>query len=177
MNHQPFREWLLSDTELSAEQTQALKEHLHSCESCTRIESAWMEVDVIFHKAPHVTPSPGFSARWQVHLAEYQNKKLKQREWWTVGSALFFVTSLLAIIFSQLWSLLQAPGPYLVASFNRLIGLVSLYYTFQEMIRSFSGNVATYTFVGIFFLVGTISFMSVLWLAAYRKLSLARRVV
>jgi hypothetical protein len=45
MNHQPFRDWLLSEEKLSIDQTQALKDHLHSCESCSQIEAAWLEVD------------------------------------------------------------------------------------------------------------------------------------
>ena len=38
MNHQPFRDWLLSDEQLSTEQTQALQDHLSSCETCSQMD-------------------------------------------------------------------------------------------------------------------------------------------
>lgn len=177
MNHQPFREWLLSEEQLSTDQTQALQDHLHSCESCSQIEAAWLEVESEFHKIPQVKPEPGFSARWQAHLAEYQHGRQQQRGWLTIGFIALVATSLLVLLVTQLWSLLQAPGPYLAVWFNRLLSLVPIYYAFQDIFRSFTGNIPIFTFVGMFFLVGIISFMSVLWLTAYRKLSMARRPI
>jgi hypothetical protein len=177
MNHQPFRDWLLSEEKLSIDQIQNLQEHLKSCESCRQTEVAWLEVESAFYKVPQVMPAPGFTTRWQTHLAEYHERKQKHRGWMMIGFTALIIISLLSISVTQLWSLIQAPGPYLVTWFTRLFGLVSIFFSIQNIFGSFSGNIPIYTFMGMFFLVGIISFMSVLWLATYRKLSIARRLI
>jgi len=175
MNHQPFREWLLSKEKLSADQTQSLQDHLHSCDSCTQIKASWLEVESVFHKTPQVIPESGFTARWQAHLLKYQQNIEKRKAWMTIGITALIVTILVGILVTQVWLLIQSPGPYLITWFNRLLGLVPIYYAFQDLFRSLLGGISINSFVGMFFLVGIISFMSVLWLSAYRKFSMARR--
>jgi hypothetical protein len=177
MNHQPFRDWLLSEDELSSDQSDLLQEHLKSCDSCSEIESAWLEVESACRKIPQVAPASGFTDRWQLRLAEYQNRKQKYHGWLTFGLTVLIVTSLSVILVTQFWSLLQAPGPYLAAWFSRFVDLISIYFSLQNRINPFYWDIPVYTFVGMFFLVGIASFMSVLWLAAYRKLSFVRRIV
>jgi hypothetical protein len=176
MNHQPFRDWLLSEEKLSADQIQQMQEHLQSCESCRQTEVAWLEVESAFHKIPQAQPAPGFTNRWQTHLAEYKERKQKRTGWITIGFTIVIIISLLSILTTQLWSLIQTPGPYLAEWFTRIFSLVAIYLTVQDMFRSFSGSIPIY-FTGMIFLVGIVSFISVLWLATYRKLSLARRIV
>jgi len=176
MNHQPFRDWLLSEEKLSASQILQMQEHLQSCESCRQTEEAWLEVESAFQKIPQVLPVPGFTDRWQTHLTEYKKHKQKRAGWITIGFTVVIIISLLGLLITQLWSLIQAPGPYLVEWFTRIFSLVTIYLTLQDMFRSISGTIPLYI-GGIFFLLGIVSFMSVLWLATYRKLSLARRIV
>lgn len=176
MNHQPFRDWLLSDENLTTAQTQSLQEHLSSCESCSQIESSWKEVEMAIRKFPQVEPASGFTFRWQEHLAEYHSRQQSRKSWLTIGATALIATFLLVILVVLIWSLIQAPGAYLQIWLNRLVSLVSVYYLLQNMISSYSWPIPIYTFIGMFFLVGCISFMSVLWLTAYRKFSLARRV-
>ena len=177
INHQPFRDWLLSEEILTADQSQALQDHILSCESCSRIEAAWSEVEMEFNKVPQVRPAPGFSTRWQANLAAYQLRKQKQRGWLTIGFTGFIIAFLLGLIATQLWSFLQAPGPFLTTWFLYLINLVSIYFTIQDIFRSIPGHLSIYSFIGVFFLVGMASFMSVLWLATYRKLRMVRRQI
>jgi hypothetical protein len=176
MNHQPFRDWLLSDDQLSIEQAQALQDHLSSCEACSQMESAWKEVEGVIRKNPQIEPASGFTLRWQEHLVEYQSHQQSRRSWLTIGATAFIATGLLVLLVTQLWSLIQAPGPYLAVWLNRLVSVISIYYLLQNIVSSSSWSFMVYTFIGMFFLVGIISFMSVLWLTAYRKFSLARRV-
>jgi len=176
MNHQPFRDWLLSEEKLSADQILQMQEHLQSCESCRQTEVAWLDVESAFQKIPQVLPAPGFTDRWQTRLAEYKEHKQKRAGWMTIGFTVVIIISLLGLLITQLWSLIQAPGPYLAELFTRIFSLVAVYLTLQDIFRSFSGSVPLYI-VGVFFLLGIVSFMSVLWLATYRKLSLARRIV
>jgi hypothetical protein len=177
MNHQPFRDWLLTDEKLSAEQITELKTHLASCESCQQTDVAWSEVESTFHKVPLVQPTPGFTNRWQIHLAEYLENKKKRRTWMMIGLNVVIIISLFGFLVTQLWSLIQSPGPYLVMMFTRLFSLVSIFYAFQDIFSSFSRSVPLYMGVGMFFLVGIVCFMSVLWMVTYQKLSISRRII
>ncbi len=177
MDHRPFRDWLLSKEELSVDRAQQLQEHLQSCELCKDIEFAWSEVESALQKTPLVEPKPGFVTRWQSHLASYQSRKQRRKGWISIGSTIIIVTSLIAVFATQVWALIQAPGPYLAAWFGRMVSLLTIYYKLQDMASPITWNAPVYTFIGMFFLVGIASFMSVLWLATYRKLSLARRLI
>jgi hypothetical protein len=177
MNHQPFKDWLLSEEKLTTDQTLALQEHLLSCESCSQIEAAWKEVNITFNKVPQVGPAPGFSTRWQANLAAYHLRRQKQRGWVTIGFTCLMIIILLVLIATQLWSFLQAPGSFLTTWFLYLVNLVSIYFTVQEIFHSLPDYLTIYTLIGAFFLVGMVSFMSVLWLATFRKLSMARRQI
>lgn len=177
MNHQPYRGWLLSEDELTVEQAQALQEHLRSCETCSQIESSWKQLEAVISRAIQFEPAPGFVARWQVRLVERQRYQQKQRGWYIIGATALIVVSLGIILSVQLWSLIQAPGPYLAALFDRLVGVISIYFTLRNFTSFYSLPGPVYTFIGIVFLSGLISFMSVLWLATYRKFSMTRRTV
>jgi hypothetical protein len=110
-------------------------------------------------------------------LAAYQLRKQKQHGWLTIGFTGLIIAFLLVLMATQLWSFFQAPGPYLTTWFLHLINLASIYFTVQDFLRSIPGNLSIYSFIGAFFLVGMASFMGVLWLATYRKLSIARRQI
>ncbi len=94
-----------------------------------------------------------------------------------IGLTSIIIIALLGIVSNQLWSLLQTPGPFLVVWFTRILSLVTIYYTLQDLLSSFTGSISLITLTAVFFLVGFASFMSVLWLATYRKLSYARRIL
>jgi hypothetical protein len=177
MNHQPFRDWLLSEEDLSAEQTQSLQEHLVSCESCTQIKSSAKELDILFHNTPQVGPTAGFTHRWQSRLIENRAFQQRRQGWITIGGTAFIAIVLLAVSVTQVWQLIQAPGPYMLVWLDRLISVISVYFLVQNVLGSFSWSTPFFTFIGMFFVVGMVSFMSVLWLTAYKKFSLARRVI
>ncbi len=175
MNHQPFRGWLLSDEELSAEQSHALKDHLLTCNACSQLESSWKEVQAVIDRSPQIAPAPGFVERWKVQVAEHQRYQLRQKSWITIGATTMLVISLSVLLAIQLWSLIQAPGPYLASWFERLMGLLSIFFTLENIFEAYSIPDPFYALVILVFLFGIISFMSVLWLATYRKISMARR--
>jgi len=177
MNHQPFRDWLLSDDELLPDQQQILQEHLHSCESCREIETAWSQVESTIQRTPQVQPAPGFTSRWQSNLAAYQLRRQKIRGWVGIGVTSFFVTCLLVILISQLWILIQSPDAFIVMWLERFVTMISLYFTAQEILSPLNWNISVFSIIGVIFIVGITSFMSVLWLATYRKLSTARRII
>ena len=176
MNHQPFREWLLLDEHLTSEQAMALADHLSSCEACTQLESAWKEAELVIRRNPQVEPLPGFTTRWQTHLQTYQARQQARKGWLGIAATGLLAAILVFIVFAQVWSLVQSPGQYLAFWLDRLIGILSIFYALQNLVSSYSWPIPIYTYIGMFFLLGLISFLSVLWLAAYRKISLSRRV-
>lgn len=177
MNHQPFRDWLLSNEELLPDQQQILQDHLHSCESCREIDTAWSEVESIFRRTPQVQPSPGFTTRWQTTMASYQLRQQKIRGWVGIGATAFFVTCLLVILIGQIWILVQSPDVFIAMWLERFVTMISLFYTAQEILSPLNWNISVFSIIGGIFMVGITSFMSVLWLATYRKLSTARRSI
>ena len=142
----------------------------------TRSETALKEVEFAMRKVSQVEPTAGFTVRWQEHLVEYQSHRQSRWGWVSIAAATLIAAGLLVVLITQLWSLIEAPGPYLAVWLNRLVGIASMYYVLRNAASSYSWSVPIYTFIGMFFLTGIISFMSVLWLTAYRKFSLARRV-
>lgn len=177
MNHQPFRDWLLSEEDLSAEQTQSLREHLDTCEDCALIKSSGKEVAVLFQSISEIGPTPGFTQRWQLHLAEYQSTQQRRRGWFSIGATAFMAALLLVLLANQLWSLIRNPGPYIAAWLNQVVGLISDYYILQTFFKTNVWLNPINILVGSFLLVGMISFMSVLWITVYQKFSLSRRIV
>lgn len=175
MNHQPFRSWLLSDEELTAEQSKALHEHLSSCDSCSRLEASWKEVEAVISRAALLEPASDFVERWQVRLVTQQQHQQKLRGWYIISATGLLVVSLLALLVAQIWSLIQNPDAYIAAWLNQLAGILSIFYSIQNLTRSFSLPDLAYTLAGIVLLFGMISFMSVAWLATYRKFSMIRR--
>ncbi len=177
MNHQPFRDWLLSDQALTDNQAQALQEHLQDCEACRQVEVSWKEIELAIRKAPQVSPMPGFTLRWQSSLEQYQARRQARQGWFTIAATSVVVTVLFILLAAQIWSLIQAPDAFIASWLNRLVSVISIYYLLQDFISSSSWSLPVVSFIGMIFLVGIISFMSVLWLATYRKFSLARRAV
>jgi hypothetical protein len=177
MNHQPFKDWLLSEEKLPADQAAQLQEHLVSCPTCRDIQAAWLDVKTELIKAPQACPQAGFTDRWLTCLADHQARVEKRNGLLSVGFTVLMILALLTLVISQLWSLLQAPGPYLAGWFGGVVNLISLIFTVQNAISPFSWEMPFYSLIGGVLVAGIISFMSVLWLATYRKLSMARRYI
>lgn len=175
MNHQPFRGWLFSEDELTVEQAQALRDHLDGCEACRQVESSWKEVEAVMDRSTQLMPAPGFVGRWQIRLVEHQQHQQRMRGWYLIGATSLVVISLFVLVVLQLQSLLTAPDTFLAAIFDRLMQVLSIFFTIRNMVGSIPLPSPIYSLLGMVFLVGIISFMSVLWLATYRKISLARR--
>jgi hypothetical protein len=177
MNHQPFRNWLLSEEELSAEQIQSLQEHLASCESCVQIKSSGKEMDALFQNLSQVSPAPGFTQRWQSHLAEYEARQRNRSGWFIIVITALIAAFLLILLANQVWPLIKNPGPFIAAWLNQLVGLISDYYILQTFFRTNVWLNPISILMGSVLLVGIICFMSVLWITAYQKFSLSRRIV
>ena len=139
MNHQPFKNWMLSDEPLPPEQIKVLQAHLATCESCRSLSSAWPEVRTILQNAQTIRPTINFAERWQTRLVT-QNEGLlyrKQRQsWWFFLIAAGLACLSLVILLAQIVTSFESPmaiflsGLYLfteaVASLTTLQGLISI---------------------------------------------------
>jgi magnesium-transporting ATPase (P-type) len=176
MNHQPFKDMLLSEEELSDEQSQLLQDHLSICESCSQFSIALTEVDSLLGKPAFVSPAPGFSLRWQQRLADYHQNRQRQSTWLVIALTSVLVVLISIVMGTQIWSFLQSPGLYMTVWLSRMLAIVSIYFELSNLAEGFHGYSLLYTSVAGFFLVGMVSFMSVFWLAAYQKFSMSRRM-
>jgi len=139
MNHQPIKNWIVSDEPLNPEQIKVLQTHLATCESCRNLSSAWLEVRTILQTVQTVQPTIDFADRWQARLAA-QNEGLayrKQRQsWWFFLLTAVTAFLLFGLLLAQILTSFNSPmalflsGLYLftetVASLTTLQGLVSI---------------------------------------------------
>ena len=177
MNHQLFKDMLLSEEELSTEQSRLLRDHLNSCESCSQFSAALTEVDNLLGKPAFVSPAPDFTARWQKHLAEYQQQRQRHSTWLVIALTSILVVLISIVMGTQIVLFLQSPGQYMTEWLSRMLAIVSIYFELSNLAETFHGYSLIYPFVAGFFLVGMVSFMSVFWLAAYQKFSMSRRMI
>jgi len=176
MNHLPYKEWLLSEAPLSAEQDNALQEHLRTCEACRQIEPAWMDVKALMQKTPAAEPLPGFSGRWQVRLEQHRLSKQRRLAWIILGIIAGIALVLSALFGLQLMQILDAPGNLILLVVSRLTNILSIYWSLGGIFNSVSAYIPSVPWLLMIFGMGMLSFLSVLWLATYRKLTLDRRL-
>jgi hypothetical protein len=103
MNHQPFETWLLEDNLITAEQRRELHSHLRTCSYC----SALLDTGKALSSVKQVSPSAGFTSRFQARLAAQKVADRRRRLW---GSILFITGGLVILM----W----VAGPYLTSFFS-----------------------------------------------------------
>ena len=177
MNHLPYKDWLLAEEPLPAEQSEDLQDHLRTCEPCRQIESAWTDVNALIQKTPAVDPLSGFAMRWQTRLVAHRLKKQRQLAWIIVGLCSGIAVTLAALFGTQLLEILQSPGHLILVWISRVSGILSIYWGIQNMVSTIAAQVPSISWLVVIFGIGFVSFLSVLWLAAYRQLTFMRRVV
>ncbi len=177
MNHQPFKDWLLSDEPLEAQQSQALQQHLHECADCRQIENAWADASALMRRAAFAAPAPGFTARWQERLAAQRLQAQRKQAWVAIAVTAAIAFALVVLFGTHVLDLLASPASLLLAWIARLASLLSVYGILQEVFYALSRVTPLVPVIGIFFAVGFICFLSVAWLATYRQLTMARRII
>lgn len=101
MSHQPYETFLLSSEALDNNQRQQLDAHLSECEQCSALACALASLDETFSHSTMPMPAPGFTQRWQTHLAEYRQKR-QVRNLWLMTFGLFTLTSLIVFTIALL---------------------------------------------------------------------------
>jgi anti-sigma factor RsiW len=175
MNHQPFKEWLLSEEPLSSEQTQALQDHLRSCESCRQLEAAWTDVDTLFQRLPETAPAPGFTNRWQERLAAQHLQKQRRQAWTALGATALVAVLLLTLLGIQVLSVLRSPSQLLLLWISQVTSLYSVLYALQGYVQVLFRVVPVVPITGAILALGIFSFLSVLWIVTYHQIVIVRR--
>ena len=111
MSHQPFENYLFLDEPLTDEQKQSLKTHLRDCERCYALAYALKELDTALLESPSPTPAPGFTHRWQTHLAAYRQTR-QNRNLWLMTITLLGLAGLTMLITIMLCNLLHFNWAY-----------------------------------------------------------------
>lgn len=103
MNHQPFKEWLLNDKNLTPAEKRQLNTHLRTCISC----SALAETGFALRSARAVAPAAGFTIRFQQRLAAQRIAERRRRLWGMLlltisglGLLAWFTAPILSAVFS-----------------------------------------------------------------------------
>jgi hypothetical protein len=85
-NHKPYIDWIVSEETLTALETQALQEHLLTCEACARLSKQWDLAESLFAAPAMVEPRTGFVGRWKARAASRQTQPNFQRTWYLLAA-------------------------------------------------------------------------------------------
>jgi hypothetical protein len=141
MNHQPFEEWLLNEKLISPRERLDLDAHLRICSYC----SALVETGKALRTVKKVSPTAGFSTRFQARLAMQKAAERRRKRW---GSILFTFGGLVMLVWllgPYLASFLAAPATWIAAVVEWAIFLIT---TVQAMAQA--GSVLLHMLPGFF---------------------------
>jgi predicted anti-sigma-YlaC factor YlaD len=176
-NHQPFRDWLFTEEPLSPADALLLQEHLRTCEACQKQRLAWNSVQHLLQTSGQVAPEAGFTTRWQSRLAAQRLKKQHKIAWGFFFSAAGSAFIILAVLGWLVADLVRTPQNLLLILFLRLAEFVTLVNSVGDYLSVMRVLIPSLPVVGLVFLTGFTCMISVLWLATFKRLSAARRVV
>jgi hypothetical protein len=175
-NHQPYEDWILSQTALNQEQREALQDHLRTCEACNQLSEAWMEVENQLHRAPMAAPESGFAHRWMARLEAENLRHLRRQTFlvmlFSVGGAVF-LASILGIWF---FPVLTHPVPVILAWVYEAIGVILSLNTYAEVVEILARTVFEVVPETVWLAIaGGFGILGALWIIAYQKLTSVRR--
>lgn len=129
MNHRPFEDWLLEDQPLTSEQKRELQTHLRVCTSCTAIA----ESNLALHSTRRVSPSAGFSERFQVRLARRRREgKFRQ----VIGAVILILAGMALLDFLAgplIQEVLQSPAQWITTAVGYVLFLVTSIQVLSEV--------------------------------------------
>jgi hypothetical protein len=121
MNHQPFEEWLLNEKLISPKQKLDLDAHLRICSFC----SALAETGKALHTVKKVSPTAGFSARFQARLALQKAAERRRKRWGAILFTFGGLTMLMWLVGPYLASFFAAPATWIAALIEWVVFLIT----------------------------------------------------
>ena len=176
-NHQPFESWIFMPGDLTAGDQQALQEHLKECESCQQLAQALQGVESRLRAAPELSPTPGFTARWESRLAADRIRRQRLQTYWVMQVCIGGATFLLLLTVLMVLPSLRLPMPVLLAWGYQIFGVFSYFGSLGKAALTITGTLlgAIPITLWIAILVAMCS-LSALWLVAFQRLTAPRRV-
>jgi hypothetical protein len=136
MDHKPYESWLVAGEPLLPDQELRLHEHLESCDSCRRLQLAWLDVEGLFEGAGLVQPKPGFSNRFRFRLtdelAREQEKKDLMLTWVFLGTSFGAAFLILLIMSIRFFTSVQNSTQVFISGMTLIAGLMNLTKTIQS---------------------------------------------
>lgn len=174
MNHLPYTDWLVADgndasDQLNNEQQAALQSHLENCLECRSLATSWQSIEGELRAAPLLSPSPGFSARWQARLAADRERSYRRQGIATLSFSLGIGIVLIAVLVFLAWPLIHNPGLLVWTFLYQLARWYSILGTTQQLLASAlpSARLVYLPIVWMFAAV-FIGFLIGLWVISYR---------
>jgi hypothetical protein len=176
MNHQLYKDWLLTAENLTPEQQASLQDHLHTCADCRQVSNAWESVESLFTQTPQAEPVPGFTTRWQVRVLERRQSQQKRQAWVAMGFLAILALGMASVLGAAAVNLLSSPGELTLAIISRLSQIYTLISALDALLPISSVRISPLLSITLaIFTTGMISLLSVLWLAMIQHLILNRR--
>jgi hypothetical protein len=171
MRHQPFETWIIAEQPLDPDQARALQSHLLECEDCRQLSTGWAGARASLSAAAQAAPAPGFTRRFQSHLAErrYHQQQLQIRRTFLFllsGS----VASLMALVAFLLFVI--TPSGLFVSAFRSLTQVLVWWNNLQSMYLPLVQSLPIYVPIALWIIFTTsLSVFSVIWIASIWRIS------
>jgi hypothetical protein len=177
MNHQHFKEWLISDDPLTPEQSRSLAEHIKDCESCRNLQTAWSEVFNLITATPDMEPRLGFLNRWESRLIKQRRRTQKRLTWVVFGTMTIIAFIIMMLLGYQIFEIIRSPQQIVLVFLSRVAIFISYLNITKDYVSLFSIYLPDIP-VPVFVLTsGITTLLCVLWLAVIKQISTARRIV
>lgn len=177
MNHQHIKEWLISDDPLTPEQSRIIEDHLSGCESCRHLQTAWSEVFNFIKTTPVMEPRPGFLKRWESRLIQQQRQTQKRLTWIVFGAMTIIAVIIMILLGYQIFEIIRSPQQIVLVFLSRVAIFISYLNITKDYVSLFSIYLPDIP-VPIFILIsGITTLLCVLWLAVFKQISTAWRIV
>jgi hypothetical protein len=177
MNHQYFKDWLLTEEPLTFEQTQKLEQHINECNSCQQLQTAWLDIHRLIKVIPDVDPVPGFTTRWEERVIQ-QRKQAQKRLTWIAFTSLSGIALLVTVMLGfQVFELIRSPQQITLVFLSRIAVLISYLTITKDYLNFLSTYIPEVSFPIIVFSSGLMTLLCVLWFATMKQVSSDWRIV
>jgi hypothetical protein len=184
MNHQTFKEWLLFSKDeaanmLTSDQIAQVENHKRTCSSCRKLVNAWNQVENQLQQSPVLSPSFGFSTRWQNRLQIDRQKRYERQTIRVLVLGVVLMVAFLTLFVFLLLPWFLDPEALIWASIYRITSLainieaiINLFLKFTQSV-----NMANPILPWWLFTIGLSCELGVLWIVSYQYLIKQRRII
>lgn len=131
MEHQPFENWILSETPLTSSQEVDLDSHLAICSHCREIKEGILSVEDLFRSATFESPSPGFAQRFKEMAIQREEDARRMQSYFFLGWTLI---ATVIVSLGYIGTLMLTSSPASVIS-DIMSSAVTAAYQFDKMIH------------------------------------------